>query len=326
MDIPSGPISKTIPDIQEGLQEVNKPVSFSDLTRVRGDLFDAAQAAGDPVVKNGLFDAYDSITKMQEKYADMNNFGDKYRAAKEDYKNFKRELGSGLMSDFLKAEDYRQQAMTPKLAKIMTGRDMEAMRGLLKMAGVDVSPLDNLIAQRNAASKTLAEGGKSAAKEAATVLKTATKAGQAKTAEAEKQAVALGKQGSVIPKVSDLDLKGKTTEQIRREALEHISTNARQAGISNPMGMFMLIYGSLRLAMGSPFGAYPAARGGATILKSKQAALLRNPSYQDWLIREAGVDPSNTTLIGKMRKGLAALANTATDFAKNPPQPEQDQQ
>jgi len=322
LDISGGPIAETVPEIQNGLAEIRKPVSFKDLTRVRGDLYDAAQSASDPVLKNGLFDAYDGMTKMQEDYAAKNGFADEYANAKQEYKTFKRELGSGLMSDFLKAEDYKQQAMTPKLAKVMGGQDMEAVRGLLKIAGVDVSPLDELIAQKKGAVETLRGSQKAADKQATSVLSKAQKAAGAKERTTEKEARALGKAQPVVPGTNDLDMTGKSTEEIRREALDRVATNTRQTGISNPMSLFMLVYGVIRMGMGSPFGIYPAARGGASVIKSQGARLLKNPSFQDWVIRESGVDPSNSGLIGKLRKGLSALANTATRMGKAPEPPE----
>jgi hypothetical protein len=286
-------------------------------------LFETAQSASDPVIKNGLFDAYDSITQMQEDYAAKNGFAEEYANAKNEYKHFKRELGSGLMSDFLKAEDYKQQAMAPKLAKIMGGQDMEAIRGLLKMAGVDVSPIDELMAQKKGTIQTLRESPKFGAKAAGKAVTAGQQAGRKIEAATEKEARDLGKANAVIPKVSDLELQGRTTEEIRREALNRISTNARANGISNPMGMFMLIYGVIRLGLGSPFGAYPAARGGASVLKNQQVKLLKNPSFQDWVIRESGVDPTNNKLIGKLRNGLTALARTATNMTKPPEPPEE---
>jgi hypothetical protein len=314
MDVPKGAAAMEIPELAKGFEDLRKPVSFRDITRVRGDLWDAAQSATDGTVKNALFDAYDSITQMQEDYASKNGFGEKYRAAKDDYRDFKRDLGSGLMSDFLKAEDYKQQAMTPKIAKLTTGVHADALRGLLKLAGVDVSPLDDLT------------GGQTVKAATSELQKGAQKQAAETTATAEKQVRALGKQEPIIPGRSDLELAGKSTEQIRTEAIHRLANNMKQAGISNPMAMFMLLYGSIRLGMGSPFGGYPAARGASGLLKGR---LLRNPSYQDWLIRESGVDPTNTTLIGKLRQGLkrlaasGALSQAAEVMGGTPKKPEQ---
>lgn len=293
MDIPGGTAAMQVPELAEGFEDLRKPVSFKDLTRVREDLWDAKAGATDGTLRNAFADAYDSITQMQEDYAAKNGFGDKYRQAKNDYRDFKRGLGSGLMSDFLRAEDYKQQAMTPKIARLTTGVHADALRGLLKLAGVDTTPLDNLTGGKPVKT-AIGEVQKAAGKEAAT-----------RTAGAEKQTRALGKQEPIIPGRSDVELAGKSTEEIRSEAIHRLANNMKQAGISNPMAMFMLLYGSIRLGMGSPFGGYPAARGASGLLRGR---LLRNPSYQDWLIRESGVDPTNLTLIGKLRKGLKQLA------------------
>jgi hypothetical protein len=280
----------------KGFEDVRTPVSFKDLTRVRTDLWDAAAAAKDGVVAKGLYDAYDGVTQMQQDYAQSKGVDDEYRFAKNEYRDFKRELGSGLMSDFLRASNFEDQAMSPRISKIMTGQDAEALRGLLKIAGVDVSPLDELTGGKKVgtAVKELQAG---AAKKAAGVTKAA-----------EVEARAIGKNKPIIPGRSDFALVGKSTEQIRSEAIEKLAGNMKAAGISKPMAMFMLLYGSIRLGMGSPFGAYPAGRGAATLLRGN---LLRNPSYQDWLIRESGVDPTNQGLIDKVRRGLDRMSRFA---------------
>lgn len=296
MDIPGGTTAMEVPELAEGFEDLRKPVSFKDLTRVREDLWDAKASATDGTLRNAFADAYDSITQMQEDYAQKNGFGAKYRQAKNDYRDFKRGLGSGLMSDFLRAEDYKQQAMTPKIAKLTTGVHADALRGLLKLAGVDTTPLDELT------------GGKPVKAAIGEIQKGAAKEAAARTAGAEKQARALGKQEPIIPGRSDVELAGKSTEEIRTEAIHRLANNMKQAGISNPMAMFMLIFGSIRLGMGSPFGVYAAGRGGAGVAKSLRSRLMNNPSYQDWLIRESGVDPTNLSLIGKLRQGLKRLA------------------
>lgn len=305
---------------QGALGDTGNAVSFSDATRVRGDLYDAAQAAKgrDTTVSNALFDAYDSVTKMQEDYAEKNGFAEKYRAAKNDYKNFKRELGSGQMKDFTKAEDYKQQAMAPRVAKLLRSVDAESLRGLLKIVGIDVSPLDSLVAKKAGAEAVLKTSQSAADRAAGGLMKKGLSEAARKTQATEKEARTLGKNNPVVLGVNDLDLQGKTTAEIRRQAIDHIVTNAKAGGISNPMGMFMLIYGTLRMGMGSPFGIYPAIRGGTGVVKSTGARLLRTPAYQDWLIRESGVDPSNLGLINKLRRGLAAMASSADNLARHP--------
>jgi len=275
------------------VEDVRTPVSFKDLTRVRTDLYDAAASAKDGTVARGLYDAYDGVTQMQQDFAQSKGVAEEYRFAKNEYRDFKRELGHGLMSDFLKASSFEDQAMSPRISKIMTGQDAEALRGLLKIAGVDVSPLDELTGGKKVGT-TVKELQAVAAKKAAGVTKAA-----------EVEARAIGKNKPIIPGRSDFTLVGKTTEQIRSEAIEKLAGNMKAAGISKPMAMFMLLYGSIRLGMGSPFGAYPAGRGAATLLKGN---LLRNPSYQDWLIRESGVDPTNQGLIDKVRRGLDRMS------------------
>ena len=280
----------------KGFEDVRTPVSFKDLTRVRTDLYDSAAAAKDGTVARGLYDAYDGVTQMQQDFAQSKGVADEYRFAKNEYRDFKRELGHGLMSDFLRADSFETQSMSPRISKIMTGQDAEALRGLLKIAGVDVSPLDELTGGKKVgtAVKELQAG---AAKKAAGVTKAA-----------EVEARAIGKNKPIIPGRSDFALVGKSTEQIRSEAIEKLAGNMKAAGISKPMAMFMLLYGSIRLGMGSPFGAYPAGRGAATLLRGN---LLRNPSYQDWLIRESGVDPTNQGLIDKVRRGLDRMSRFA---------------
>lgn len=299
--------------------ETDNAVSFHDMTRVRGDLYDAAQGAKDPHVRYALFDAYETITEQQQSYADEHGFGDQYTKAKQDYAKFKRELGSGQMAKFTKAADVRDQSMAPRVAQITRGVYAESLRKLLDIAGVDTKPLDRLMDMQETVKKGMEDIPKRTAKDTSKRLQQGVKAADKITAQTEKQANVLGKTNPAAPGLNDLNLQGKTTEQIRQEAIDHLVANSKAKGISDPMGMFMVLYGAARMAMGSVFGGYLVIRGGSRVLSQQGWKTLRNPSFQDWVIRESGVSPTNSGMIGKLRKGLTVLSNTARIQAnKNP--------
>jgi hypothetical protein len=329
--------------------QLDQPVSFNDLTRVRDDLWQGANTAKDAALRSGLFDAVNKVTKMQEDFATNfksedfpNGLGPEYKAAKQGYFKFMRELGSGTMADFLHADQMQDQNMNVRLKDITTGSTASTLRDMMKIAGVDVKPLDDLLgeqesleAQGKQIPKDLKENLSSAesarlesikqagarAKQAASAASKTIQEMQAQGREAaggiqgkvETDVAKLGENNPIIQGRSDLLLKGKTTQEIRQEAMNHLSLNAKAAGMTNPTGYIMIGYGLMKMAMGNPFGVLTTGYGAARVGASD---LVRNPSFQDWMIRESGVEPSNTALIGRMRKSIESLAPTLKAYEK----------
>lgn len=289
------------PAVQERLQqETAQPVTFNDLTRVRDDLWQAANTAKDPAMRSGLFDSVNKVTKMQESFAEQNNLGPQYKAAKQGYFKFMRELGSGTMAEFLHAGEMQDQNMNVRLKDITTGSTASTLRNMLKIAGVDIKPMDDLLSEQ----ETLSERSKAAPKDIKEIQTEGRTAAAGIHEKMEGDIKALGENNSIIPGRSDLAFKGKTNEQIRREAMDHLAANAKKAGMPNPGGYIMLAYGLFKMALGSPFGAMSAGYGASRVAA---ADLARNPAFQDWMIRESGVEPSNKLLIGKMRKSISSM-------------------
>ncbi|HET6143876.1 MAG TPA: hypothetical protein VFE02_10225 [Candidatus Acidoferrales bacterium] len=331
------------PSIRASLKrQIAEPVTFNDLTRVRDDLWQGANSAKDGAMRSGLFDAVGKVTKMQEDFADANGLGSQYKVAKQGYMKFMRELGSGTMADFLHADSMQQQNMDVRLKDLTTGSTASTLRNMMQIAGVDVKPLDDLLGEQEtigtqgkqipkdlnanlssaeaARLETIKQAG-SRAREAASNASKSVDEIQSQGREAasginqnmEADIQKLGENNPIIQGQSDLLLKGKTTEEIRQEAMNHLSLNAKVTGITNPSGYIMLTYGLMKMAMGNPYGVLTTGYGAARIGASD---LVRNPSFQDWMIRESGVEPSNTALIGRMRKSIESLAPTLKAYER----------
>src|SRR5258706_10140815 len=154
---------------------------------------------------------------------------------------------------------------------------------MMHIAGVDVKPLDDLLGEQEALEaqgkqipKQLDENLSSAAaarleslkqagaraKEAASTASKSIEEVQSQGREAatginssmEANIEKLGEKSPIISGCSDLLLKGKTTEEIRQDAMNHLFGNAKVAGITNPTGYIMLTFGLMKMAMGNPYG------------------------------------------------------------------------
>jgi hypothetical protein len=313
-----------------------KPVSFSDVSRVRNDVWRAAQRATDPRIRGALLDTLDTVTKMQEDFAVKNNFGNSNRQvtidgktrtvndmldnAKLAYMKFKRELGSDIMEDFTAAETLRQQKMGDALSKYMSPSDGPVIKDLMRMAGVDTKPLDELLALKSEAGATIKEGGKSATAQASKAFAATTQrvSGKSKTVDAGIKSKTvdavndLGKKSPIIDGKSDYALLGKSNPEIRREKLQALADNAQRQGITNPYAGMLIVLGLLRSLTSPISGAFMTTRGVAMGQSRNMVnRTLKNPSFQDWAIKEMGVHPTNTTRIQKLRDAMSRMRLTA---------------
>ncbi len=282
-------------------------VSFRDLNRVKDDLYQAARASKDIQIRSGLDLARQRVIEMQEQYANDHGFGDQYAKAKRDYYQFKRELGSGLMDDFLAAQTIEDQTMAAKLAQMTRGTNAIALRTILKTAGVDTAPLDDIIArhgQLKGEATAAKSAGKATAKGISDRMSDVTGSVEKSIAERQKTAAkdvqALGEQNPVIKGTSDLDLVGKSPEEIARLRLQQQFDKARESGIWQVGHLAMTIYGVERMLEGNLIhGGIMATYGGARLLTP---AIVRSPAFQDWVIRNSGI--SDPKMIQQLRGGL----------------------
>lgn len=212
-------MSMTFPDLEK-TDENN--VSYAMSRRVKTDLWDAAQSAGDVDMRRGLLDAVDNVDGIRQRYADAQGFGKQHSDLNMRYMKFMRELGSGTMFDFIRANDFNDQNTVLLQAKQLVNQDSaEGLRGLLRLAGVDTAPLKEALDSQKA----------------------------------------FASQDSIVPGKSYAELDGKTNLQLRKEALEATANNAKKIGIANPFAFSQIMYGVAQLAFGSTFGLLHIGRG-----------------------------------------------------------------
>lgn len=76
--------------------------------------------------------------------------------------------------------------------------------------------------------------------------------------------------------------------------MKRLMNNARTRGISNPYAYVQLMIGSIRMAMGSVFGAVQAGSGAARLTMQ---TTLQNKAFHDWITRESGVEQSQIPIV-----------------------------
>lgn len=238
-------------------------VDFDMTRRVKNDLWDAAQSASDVDMRRGLMNAGDNVDGIRQRYADAQGFGKQHRDLNAEYMKFKRELGSGTMADFTRANDFADQNTVLSQAKSLVNQDGgEGLRGLMRLAGVDTSPLKEALDSQKAFAAS----------------------------------------DSIVPGKSDLQLDGKTSLQIRKEALEATANNAKKIGITNPYAFSQIMYGVAQLGFGSVFGVLHIGRG---IAPSGIQNMLASEGFQNWVAQESGVTPE---AMPKFREALTKSA------------------
>jgi len=124
--------------------EASGAIGFNDITRIREDVYGAAQSAKDGAVRNALMQAHDALGKMQERAAEDAGMGAKYKAAKQAYMQHMRTLGSPIVSKTLEASDFQDQALEPKVRALTTGSNASTLWMILKQAGIDTKPLEGM--------------------------------------------------------------------------------------------------------------------------------------------------------------------------------------
>lgn len=307
------------------------------VTRVRNDLWDAARAAKDGTVKAALDSAHDKLTNLQENAFEEAGYGKEYRALKSEYSTFKRGIGGDLFHQLLASYDVQDQDIAAKLSKFTNTSTAGAIRTVLKAAGIDVSPLDSISSSLEEAERTSRTAPREASArirqaesqdaKTATILRSeATKKASDVKADARARSAEIDRitreqlgdidrtksaavkeaeaKGDIVPGKSSSELTGLSNQDLLRERLKAQADHMRASGIGSAYALFNVIYGLMQLAGGSAWGAMHIGRGAGM---SAIPDLVRNPDFQNWVIRESGVEPSNRLLTAKMKKGLADM-------------------
>jgi len=315
-------------------------VSYNMTRRLKTDLWEASQATKDVDVQRGLLAAMDNVDGIRSRYAEKMGFGPEAGKVDAAYMKFRRELGSGPMSDFLYAKEFSDQnSILAQAQHLMSPATGEGLRGLFDLAGIDTSPLKAALenkdtfadlphealpdiqkyaaaqtkqieSQYNSAVKEIGKKSDAQIKELGgnrdTILKALADKRDQAIANLGKQlqeaTTTIGENKAIIPGGNDLNLSGKTSLQIRIEALKAISDNAKAAGITNPNNFTQILYGTAQLGFGSFFGLFHLGRAFAP---KGIANMLASESFQNYVAQEAGVTPE---MMPKFRKAIAKSA------------------
>jgi hypothetical protein len=323
------------------VQAEGPEVSFNGLTRIREDLWQASESAKDANVAAALKEASESVSDMQEKAADEAGLGGKYRKAKADYLTFKRGLGSGFIRDWLAADDARSQDMLAKVSKLIQdddetsgGQTSRAIRNVLKAAGVDVKPLDELtrqIAEEEQVPKRVKATGEALKGQSEEEARRARQEAVRARNEARKQISGAPREGipgsapairraledfyaekdrlvaqeakdkareaeaePIISRYPSKMLQGKSLQELYRLKMQEV---ARRNGNVPVSAYVMIAYGLLHT---SPF---MLLYGGG---RMSIPAMMKNPAFQDWAIENAGLKVG-TPEANRFRSGLAKM-------------------
>lgn len=292
------------------MKPTSADVNFEMTRRVKNDLWNAAQSATDVETRNGLLDAQANVDGIRQRYADAQGFGPQHAKLNAEYMKFKREMGSGPMDEFLKAQDFSDQNLNLLTAKHLMNQDSaEGLRGLLNLAGVDTEPL-RIALENQKAFADLPEKAISGLEQQAEYLR---KQIQEQTGATVK---AIGETNPIFPGQSDLALKGKGNLQIRLDAMREIADNARKSGITNPSAYIQIMFGIARAAFSSPLGGFSAMSGGTRLGMEK---MLRSKGFQDWIAQESGVTPqAMPKLLKSLSKSYPFLEKMALSGVREP--------
>lgn len=329
----------------EGVIQEGEELNFDQLTRVKNDLYNSAYSHKDGAVRSVLFRSAERVSDMQEAAAKKAGQGPQYAKLKGDYMQFIRGIGSGTMRDWLSAENMADQEMSGKVSKLVTPSTAPILRDILKSVGIDTKGFDDVIsdirsgkrtlaklpAERTKALKGVREGvAETAAREKSTAKgetsRITSKASQENSqarreaATAIKEARATGKAavkegeapGAIIEGKGTSELAGKSNDELLRERLGVIATKMKGMGYMHPWRLMIIAIGFTDMLGGLSQGrlaetARGAAYAGAYLSPSILPHVLRSVKFQDWMLRESGVEPTNVAARNRLRRGIANL-------------------
>jgi len=312
-------------------------LGFNQITRIREDLYQAGRASKDGAVRHALGEAYAKLTDLQEQAANKAKLGGEYKTLKSDYMKFMRGINSDLMQNWLNAEDMESQAINNKVRELTSRTKEEALRAILRSAGLSTDAFDAVVKAQEQATKATAEiksqavaekealtrgtkqeiaaakeraaGAKKAITEEAAAAKEKAE-GTRKQAEAaeeyttKEQLGKLEKEGEkVVPHKGTSELAGMTDAQLKEQRINALVADLKKNGVIEPGRFAYLMYGLIRTLSGSMFGPLTLAYGGSRI---GMEAVVQNPKFTNWLLSESGIEPNSA--LG--RKMFSAIKNS----------------
>lgn len=323
---------------------LGEDVDFNQATRVKDDLYEAAFASKDGAVRKVLFQAAEKVSDLQEAAAEAMGLGAEYKTLKREYVQFRRGIGGKEIAGWIRANDRMSQQVAAKIAEI-TPKDgvdyrarISALRSVFKEVGIDVSAFDDLLLEQRKAEQRLAALEKERLAKIRAVEREAKKiapitvtnaaeetmasarkeAGAARTDLGQRERRALstaerqGKEalkaaedaGEIVPGAVTSELEGLPNEELLRQRLQSQFLKARSMGLHTFHNLAMITYGLFDIIQGRSWGY-----GLATYASVKEFGplLVKNRQFQDWVIRQAGVEPSNTLMVRKLRLGIEKM-------------------
>ena len=258
--------------VPAGFAPADANITFNDLTRIREDLYKTAAGSGDKVVSRALYNAAEKLDAIQEGWAQKAGEGEKYGRAKAQYKEFIRGIGSGVVKDWLAAEDVQAQELAPKLRQLATNPSTrDALHTILKAVGISTKELDDTLAaipaakqelkdiakQRTGGPKTELGGIERQFKEGQEELGTLFKErkGEIETAAGTRMKELEQSGGSIVPGKGITELRGFTNEQLNRQRMTTLMDKMRSHGVTDPYVMLHVGGGVAAAATGHPYGA-----------------------------------------------------------------------
>lgn len=312
-------------------------MTSGSVTRVRSDLYDAAMGSKDPAVKSALLSSYEKLSDVQERAFDEAGFGKEYKAAKNQYSEFMRGINSDVVHKLLAsydAEDQGGPALDRQIKLLTDSSVTPALKTILRSADVDTGDLDAITkmvtetqripvaAERESRSsiswaQRLGTRQETAARRTGESEISATqRAGEAEarrirsetskqmreiTSEGARGVKEAEAEGKIVPGKKASELAGISNAKLLRERLIAQANSMKSAGIRSPFALIQNLVGILQLARGSAWGFFHIGRG---LSATEIPNLVKNPKFQNWVLRDTGVEPSS--IIGKQLVYAAA--------------------
>lgn len=119
----------------------SEDLHFNDLNRVRRDIMDAVNSTDDTEVQNGLREAYERISEVQDEAVEKASpqLKREYLKAKDEYTNFKRNTDGNIPGRLLAARNAEKQVLAQSMLANMSSDEEDVIGSLAKAYGVDTS-------------------------------------------------------------------------------------------------------------------------------------------------------------------------------------------
>jgi hypothetical protein len=132
----------------------------------------------------------------------------------------------------------------------------------------------------------------------------------------KREAVRAGEaKGEIIQGKTTSELAGKSNEDLLRMRLERQLNAGRASGYARMSHLSMIVFGTVEMARGRFVeGGLVAGYG---LSREMIPELVKTKQFQDWVIKEAGVDPSDAVHANKIRNALNGLSPMLSRIAKS---------